>query len=470
MFLCRACLTSEDDLFPMMDYQKMLEECFNGVAVEATALICPTCIRKLAEAHAFRAQAIESNRRWHQIQDKRAIEDESRIIKEEPQDEDFEGNIATNDIESPRLQVAEVFIEDDELKEPQITIEKLKKPKSLIHSIRAKNAWTDETRENLIKDCPFCFYASKFRADLMEHIREHVAANGGYECAHCSKKFMKKRSIKEHLHRVYFGNKDPARPETAQITCTACNEEFPRKSLLRVHIREKHPHQLAAADEAKKAHECKECGLRFSRKRNLDHHALGHSGLRPFICDVCGKSYKTREGLKYHQLTHTDHRFVCAQCGRGFKTKDHLRDHEPIHSGNFKFGCELCGKKFRTRNLLVGHRVVHDNTLRFTCDACGLKFRRANNLRDHKLSHSENRAFCCRVCRTTFKSRSSLKRHLRQHAAKMGLDESAIVLSSSQAAEKHRVQGTIAQQPKPSIVVNSVFEITSNLLTILKTS
>lgn len=47
-------------------------------------------------------------------------------------------------------------------------------PESLANSIRAKLAWANGTKENLIKECPYCFLSGLKKIDLKKHVMEHV--------------------------------------------------------------------------------------------------------------------------------------------------------------------------------------------------------------------------------------------------------------------------------------------------------
>lgn len=47
-------------------------------------------------------------------------------------------------------------------------------PESLANSIRAKLAWASGTKENLIKECPYCFLSGLRKIDLKKHVMEHV--------------------------------------------------------------------------------------------------------------------------------------------------------------------------------------------------------------------------------------------------------------------------------------------------------
>lgn len=442
-------------MFPFKDYESAFKDC-TGLEVEKTALICPSCIRKLNEAIGFRELSLRSD----EILRAKQTEIVDIVIKSEPLDEDsYEAdNVVPKEESEEEESIPEKPVVRKGRRKASTAPKKPKRQISIAHSIRAKTAWTQETKENLIKECPYCFFSGVSKPELMYHVQEHIVENGGLQCDHCQKRFLKKRQLKRHINRVFLGLKDGAPigdALTLTLSCVECKQSFPRKSLLRIHYKEKHPYLLENKPQVAEPFTCKDCGKSLKTKKSLESHELTHTGLRPFICPVCGKRYKTKEGLRYHELTHTNQRpYVCNTCGKGFKTRENLRDHEPIHTGALDFECDVCQKRFRARNLLVGHRVIHDEVPKHSCNVCGLKFRRVNNLRDHKLSHTERRDFCCADCGTAFKSRSSLKRHMKQHAIKLGLGENCIELRNSSTAMTvfpgFRLEGFIVQT-KPEL-------------------
>lgn len=289
-----------------------------------------------------------------------------------------------------------------------------------------------------------------------------IVANGGYECDHCGKKFLKKKVLKGHLFRVYLGIKKTG-PST--FVCPVCQEIFTEHKALRKHFNDVHPHLPPPEQHTAGPFLCVECGKELSSKHCLQMHEMTHSGLRPHICSSCGHGYRTKEQLKNHELTHTGELpFLCPNCGLGFRSKATMKNHvNNVHSEepvvrkrqyiknkdkvNMTFACDFCGKEFKARTLLKSHLISHDDAMRHTCEICGMKFKRASNWRLHKSTHSEQRDFGCGDCGTAFKRRYALKRHMGQHAFKMGLHETSFEIRKGSSVSGFKFEGFVVQGP-----------------------
>lgn len=198
MLVCRCCLTFEDNLYPFAEYKVAFREC-TGLKVESTAMICPGCIRKLNEAHAFREVSIKSDDFLRQQKES------GIIVKSEPADHDddffqddtdaqfheFEPVIKVE--EKPNVQqdldfawdlvnpeFESVLLHDSirkrgrKKKSERKKSPKLETPQSMQNSMRAKMGWSQGCRENLIKECPYCFMGGLKKSDLKKHIQEHI--------------------------------------------------------------------------------------------------------------------------------------------------------------------------------------------------------------------------------------------------------------------------------------------------------
>lgn len=408
--------------------------------MDEAALICPTCIRRLADAHAFREESLKSD-----LFLKKKLEENllSITVKKEPIDEDdddfydnkFEDHFGDDDVglkaepevkveDKPSRFVDESFESDDEkpLKPPafaNVTFEEDQlleeaKAKTQIYSKRAKEAWARGAKANLIKDCPYCFLKGVTKTVLKKHIQEHLATNGGYECDHCQKKFKNKHALKNHIfsrHRCELG-----RSSTLQTyTCTECQGEFQGLRSFRNHYKEKHPYVPVPGIGN---FTCYECGKQLSSKHCLEMHELTHTGLKPFVCKICNRGFRLKEYLKNHEFKHTGERpFLCTVCGKSFRTKENLQTHEPLHTGDFKFPCSFCEKKYRTKQLLQNHLTSHDEVPKHTCHICDKKFRQVSGLRYHLTTHDTNPElkFGCDICGKRFKMKGLLRSHLITH-------------------------------------------------------
>lgn len=99
-----------------------------------------------------------------------------------------------------------------------------------------------------------------------------------------------------------------------------CEKTFNRKARLQMHVRYVH--------EKDRPFECTECTKKFTRKEDLNRHAVLHTGEKPHICSTCGKKFAIKPSLKLHILTHTrEQPRSCHQCGRAFIRRDCLLRH-----------------------------------------------------------------------------------------------------------------------------------------------
>ncbi|XP_063700535.1 zinc finger protein 888-like [Culicoides brevitarsis] len=440
MFICRVCLTLEDNLYPIIpSYSTQFTECTGIADLKNTDFLCPSCIRKLNDAQTFRSEALKSDEILkNNLQDLINAE-----IKKEPEEEFIEERLLDENLlpEMTNLEVLDDEVLDEELAMPfegpsgvlEVTLKRKIVPpyenvsiieavdvnvaKSL-RSIKAKMAWTEETKKFLIKNCPYCFYYNKNKVVMKDHIQEHLTKNGGVECDHCGKKWPSKLRLYEHLNKIYKGgykrNKSLSNGARRRMfACDFCDQQFDEKMLLEKHMQQIHPnveHNFL----------CNTCGKTFASQKRLKNHTISHknTGNNKFECQYCGKRFKLKASQQYHLLSHTNElNFTCSTCGRGFKTKQALRDHEPIHTGELPYQCDGCEKRFRSRGLLRSHRLIHSEG-KYQCEICSLRFRRTSNLNDHMLCHTERRDYSCSICGTMFKAVASLKRHMKKHHEK----------------------------------------------------
>lgn len=103
-----------------------------------------------------------------------------------------------------------------------------------------------------------------------------------FECALCSKKFIKKDHIKNHIKQVHLKQK---------VLCIVCDKYFHTLSLQR--------HQKNCLGLAEKKFECTVCNKLFNRSEHLRTHREVHFP-KKVQCSVCQKCMN-KNYLKKHQ-------------------------------------------------------------------------------------------------------------------------------------------------------------------------
>lgn len=297
-------------------YWKPFVECTGIAEIRSTDFLCPSCIRKLIEAQAFRSEALKSDEILkNDLQElinaeiKKEPDDEEESMDDVQKLEETEGEMY---LESEDLHAGIEMLEEETLDEeysyegPTGVLEVLIKPKisrfqepsdemtfieteidlaKSLRSIKAKMAWTEETKKFLIKNCPYCFYYSKNKIEMRDHIQEHLTRNGGVECDHCGKKWPSKLRLYEHLHKIFKGGyKRQKRMSTGVVrtedgtiirrrmfNCDYCDFQFEEKILLEKHVQQYHPNA-----EAEHTFLCNTCGKTFPSQKKLKNHLQSH--------------------------------------------------------------------------------------------------------------------------------------------------------------------------------------------------
>lgn len=76
-----------------------------------------------------------------------------------------------------------------------------------------------------------------------------------------------------------------------------------------------------------------QCNKAFPSSTRLKRHAIIHTGLKPYTCEVCTKSFNRRSSLRVHAKIHTDDRqHICPVCNKGFIQAHTLRTHLLTHT------------------------------------------------------------------------------------------------------------------------------------------
>lgn len=258
-----------------------------------------------------------------------------------------------------------------------------------------------------------------------------------YQCPHCPKKFLSKRSLNLH-EKVHLG--------TSQHFCSTCNKQFHRKIHLQYHKWSVHTENLPF--------KCDVCSARFRVPYDLKKHKLIHPSSR--ICNTCKKEFDSASLLTEHlkessscigykcgicecifmdQKAYDKHivrhneqhmveitennseqvetpKYLCKHCKKEFGSKKSCREHLSVHLGTSRHFCDLCNQYFAKRNHLVSHQAsAHSQECPYRCDVCLASFKLLSNLKIHMSTHVSNKK--CKTCEQEFDSVLILKEHLK---------------------------------------------------------
>ncbi len=162
---------------------------------------------------------------------------------------------------------------------------------------------------------------------------------------------------------------------------------------------------------------CTQCGASFTRKCNMQRHAICHldkeQRQKPFPCNACQRSFFTRSALNIHIRTHTGEKpFVCVECGMAFRQSGELSRHVLIHTGEEQFPCTLCSSKFSRKENLVSHMETHNKPRPYHCRICEKSYAWKQHWDQHMAKHSTvELPFPCSCCDIGFHTQEELDEH-----------------------------------------------------------
>ena len=149
---------------------------------------------------------------------------------------------------------------------------------------------------------------------------------------------------------------------------------------------------------------------------NLKRHSLGHTGSKPYACDICSSRFTEKKSLKVHMRIHTGERpFHCELCDQKFAQRSTLKSHMSVHNKKKPHLCDLCGRSFSQKSNLKAHKTRHFSQRNFHCDYCDCKFHNKGDLMRHMKGHVGLKDLSCTVCFKVFTRKNTLTEHMNKH-------------------------------------------------------
>ncbi|BFZ10091.1 hypothetical protein BsWGS_13130 [Bradybaena similaris] len=284
--------------------------------------------------------------------------------------------------------------------------------------------------------CPYCVARCKSKGDLVRHIQTHTKQKP-FHCSVCNTNYVRESILKKHMK-----------------TQRHLRALFEQKNLVHMEmIRKKHvASPFVTAAEVGLGLSCKLCQkVAFSRleyRKHVKSHTL------KFICDICQKGCRSLPLLKMHKKTHSrSTSLTCKICFRSCSNFHCLKQHSKSHKpGSFntvikrptlkasiskqRIFPEVMAQLHRTSQLrsAEGDQMSAD-AREFKCNDCLRRFSSSRQLTAHKCMPEDT--FICGICNKTFSSTCKLKIHLKLHSRIIKCDICDIMFCEQTELEEH---------------------------------
>lgn len=237
-------------------------------------------------------------------------------------------------------------------------------------------------KQHLNERCHIVCCGRKFcdRNAIVQHIIRHKEKKG-FKCYKCSKTFLCKYRLRNHVEIVHFGIRTKCEP----VKCLKCGNTFQQKAYLARHIQFYCKNDLANKTVKEKPHICYICGKSFAVQKYMQAHIKtvhAESSKLPYKCSVCNKGFPIPARLNRHMAKHSNERIACPYCPKKYLYHGGLYDHiKCTHPKEWEESkrqnppeekvvktlnkCTLCPKQFDypsqlKRHLKTSHKIETD--------------------------------------------------------------------------------------------------------------
>ncbi|XP_050312556.1 zinc finger protein 675-like isoform X2 [Anthonomus grandis grandis] len=140
--------------------------------------------------------------------------------------------------------------------------------------------------------CEICSKPFPIKSNYDSHMRRHTG-DKKFECHLCDKKFAAKCDLQRHIK---------SHSDVRDYRCPHCKREYKDERVLKVHMAKIHSIGLdkVKIPERTRKYACNLCPKAYFAKNKLTRHLYGHSGEKPFSCDICDKKFKDKWYVKTH--------------------------------------------------------------------------------------------------------------------------------------------------------------------------
>ena len=257
------------------------------------------------------------------------------------------------------------------------------------------------------------------------HEVENVHDATAEQCFICSKSFLMRVHLKDHLRRTHHVYVNQSKTGIAEKTsryhhisrrrqlqmrplgCPSCPVKFKDKDQVAIHL---------------KMHSIKRriFGQNSTKKAGVtQHQPRKKPDSNQYKCNVCTTTCKNLISLRRHMPKHaSDYAFQCSVCPNMYESEHCLQRHfrKSHESQSDLFQCHLCSALFFKQEDILNHKLQHKKEKRFKCDQCPFATKTGYHLKCHKrVVHTNTKPFVCEVCGKSFKDKSTLKDHAGVH-------------------------------------------------------